>query len=275
MSTVVDEWVDEYLAELAMKHRSEHTRKAYAHELRRLIDNEGPSPHTQQQIQDHIGKLMAQGLQPTSISRAIAVIRSFYRWCGKLDKVAENPARSFQTHRRGLRLPKAITQEQAKEILDQRMPPRDRAIMELLYSCGLRVAEVCQLRFDDFDHQERYVRVFGKGAKERYVPITENVSAVIQRWGKRDKRKQGWLFPNGQGGCLSPRSVQRMVKRRSAGLCTPHTLRHSLATHLLENGADLRSIQEILGHASVSTTQIYTHLSTKHLMDNYRHHPRA
>jgi len=235
---------------------------------------------------------------PATMARKIATLRSFYKWAEGRSLAASNPMTLIRTPRQNKRLPKAITIEQVEQLLaapddTDVLGRRDRAMLETLYSTGIRVSELVQLDLDDLDLPGEALRVRGKGRKERIVPLGSHALAAIGRYMEMvrmdprfamawtDDRSPLPLFLNKHGKRLSSRSVRRKLDKylRQVGLdpeISPHTLRHSFATHLLDNGADLRSVQELLGHQSLSTTQIYTHLSTQRLQDAYSQaHPRA
>jgi integrase/recombinase XerC len=232
-------------------------------------------------------------IKRTSVVRKLATLRTFFRYLKREGIIEKNPAKMVATPKGGKYLPHALTVDEAFRLLDapdarEPLGSRDRAIMELLYSSGLRVGELTSLNLDDLDLGGGMVRVMGKGGKERIVPIgSKAVEALRSYLARRDELKQKgestppYLFLNRRGGRLTPRSVARMITtyRLHGGIAkeaTPHTFRHSFATHLLDAGADLRGIQELLGHASLSTTQKYTHVSSAKLMEVYdRTHPRA
>ncbi len=240
------------------------------------------------------------GYSPATTARKIATLRSFYKWLQKRGGIATNPMLLIRTPKQTKRLPKAITVEQIDKLLgmpDNRdtLGARDRAILETLYSTGVRVSELVDLNRNDLEMNDQAIRIRGKGKKERMVPLGTHALAAIRhymtllepdaRFARLRERSLSELhiplFVNKNGGRLSSRSVRRKLDKylMSAGLdpsISPHTLRHSFATHLLDNGADLRSVQELLGHQSLSTTQIYTHLSTMRLRTSYNEaHPRA
>jgi integrase/recombinase XerC len=233
---------------------------------------------------------------PTSLARKLSTVRTFHRFLVKERLATVNPARAVQAPRRPRRLPEVLPESDVAALVEAPADPtplglRDRAFLELLYSSGLRVSELTGLDLDDLDLADGLVRVLGKGSKERVVPVGGPAREALRRWiaegrpvllsGADGARARGALFVNYRGGRLSPRSVARRLDRwvTAAGLprhVHPHVLRHCFATHLLGNGADLRGIQELLGHASLSTTQRYTHLDWKRLADVYdRSHPRA
>ena len=240
------------------------------------------------------------GYSPATTARKIATLRSFYKWLQKRGGIPTNPMLLIRTPKQTKRLPKAITGDQIDKLLgmpDNRdtLGARDRAILETLYSTGVRVSELVDLNRNDLEMNDQALRIRGKGKKERIVPLGTHALAAIRhymtllepdvrftRLRERSLNENNLpLFVNKNGGRLSSRSVRRKLDKylTAAGLdptISPHTLRHSFATHLLDNGADLRSVQELLGHQSLSTTQIYTHLSTMRLRTSYDEaHPRA
>ncbi len=248
-------------------------------------------------IRAFLSHLSEQNYSPSTMARKIATLRSFYKWADRTSLVKGNPMVMIRTPKQAKRLPKAITVEEIERLLsapDDRelLGARDRAILETLYSTGVRVSELVDLDSTDLDEYGEALHIRGKGKKERLVPLGSHALAAIRHYltmFHQDPRykqaeaagKRPPLFINKHGGRLSSRSVRRKLDKylREAGLdpsISPHTLRHSFATHLLGNGADLRSVQELLGHQSLSTTQIYTHLTTQRLRDAYDDaHPRA
>jgi integrase/recombinase XerC len=249
-------------------------------------------------IRGFLGHLGDQSYSPATMARKIATLRSFYKWADRHSLVDANPMTLIRTPRQNKRLPKAITIEQVEQLLsapdeNDVLGRRDRAMLETLYSTGIRVSELVSLNAEDLDVQGEALHVRGKGRKERIVPLGSHALGAIRRYTEmvaadprfsdaRNGAGGGFpLFLNKHGKRLSSRSVRRKLDKylREVGLdptISPHTLRHSFATHLLENGADLRSVQELLGHQSLSTTQVYTHLSTQRSKDVYDDtHPRA
>ncbi len=248
-------------------------------------------------IRAFLSHLSEQSYSPSTMARKIATLRSFYKWADRTGIVKGNPMVMIRTPKQAKRLPKAITVEEIERLLsapDDRelLGARDRAILETLYSTGVRVSELVDLDSTDLDEYGEALHIRGKGKKERLVPLGSHALAAIRHYLSmfhQDPRYQQAesqgarppLFINKHGGRLSSRSVRRKLDKylREVGLdptISPHTLRHSFATHLLGNGADLRSVQELLGHQSLSTTQIYTHLTTQRLRDAYDDaHPRA
>lgn len=249
-------------------------------------------------IRGFLSHLGEQAYSAATMARKIATLRSFYKWAERRGLADTNPMTLIRTPRQTKRLPKAISVEQIERLLsapDQSdvLGMRDRAMLETLYSTGLRVSELVGLELGDVDLAGEAVKVRGKGKKERIVPLGSHAVAAITRYMEMlradprfapawaDGRTHRPLFVNKHGGRLSSRSVRRKLDKylKAVGLdaaISPHTLRHSFATHLLDNGADLRSVQELLGHQSLSTTQVYTHLTTQRLHTAYNQaHPRA
>ncbi len=252
-------------------------------------------------IRAYLGFLGEQNYSPATMARKIATLRSFYKWGNRNGYTTSNPMTLIRTPRQSKRLPKAITTDQVERLLSAPsehdvLGRRDRAMLETLYSTGIRVSELVGLNGGDIDFENEAMHVRGKGQKERIVPLGSHALLAIKRytellesdakfgpiWAAQSNGTEPMpLFLNKHGNRLSSRSVRRKLDKylRSVGLdpsISPHTLRHSFATHLLENGADLRSVQELLGHQSLSTTQVYTHLSTKRVEESYKQaHPRA
>jgi integrase/recombinase XerC len=239
-------------------------------------------------IRGFLAELHQRGLRKVTTARKLAALRTFFRWLCREGVLETNPARLLLTPRRERRIPSVLDEAQVASLLevpgDALAAVRSRAILELLYAAGIRCAELVALDVGDVDLDGRLVRVLGKGRKERVVLFGARAQQALRAW----LRARGGLGPKGdalflnsRGGRLSDRSVRKLVEGRVRAValqrrCSPHTLRHSFATHLLARGADLRAIQELLGHASLSTTQRYTHVDTRHLLEVYRKsHPRA
>jgi integrase/recombinase XerD len=230
-------------------------------------------------------------LKPVSVGRTQAAIRGLFKFLVREGYQSKDPMVTVPNVKKGQRLPKVLSIEDITKILDRSYPEtaqglRDKALLELMYACGLRVSEASGLGVGDFDADEGFVRVFGKGAKERLVPVGGTaVRALIEYLGNGRPKLAGrarddHVFLNNRGRGLSRQTMWKIIKDRgsAAGFpeITPHTLRHSFATHLLKGGADLRAVQEMLGHASISTTQVYTHVAKDHLKEEYMStHPRA
>ncbi len=244
-------------------------------------------------VRAYLAFLNEKQYSKSTIARKLATLRSFYKFLVKRGQIDSNPVVAIRTPKQEKKLPRFLEYEEVKRLLetppmDSWLGARDRAIMETLYSTGMRVSELVALNMDDIDFLGEVVHIRGKGKKERIAPISSSTLQVIQHYMEfRNKRAQSnsnfdskVLFVNKHGKRLSTRSVRRKMDKylKMAGLdpaISPHTLRHSFATHMLNNGADLRSVQELLGHQSLSTTQIYTHLGTKKLKEVYQSaHPR-
>jgi integrase/recombinase XerD len=238
------------------------------------------------------GKLARPPAAAATLGRKVACLRSFYRHLRREGLIEHDPAAELHGPRKTQRLPRVLTREEVARLLREPKGTeptalRDRALLEVMYACGLRVSEVTGLEIADVDVQEGMLRARGKGAKERLVPIGRHASAALSAYCARGRptlvgtRAESKLFVNRRGGGLSRQGIYKIVQghARGAGLearMSPHTLRHSFATHLLAGGCDLRSLQEMLGHADLATTQVYTHLSAERLKDAYfSAHPRA
>lgn len=280
---------------------SPHTVKAYREDLESLVeyfageDGRCPDPGTISAVdlRGYLAALHDAGFAKTSIARKLASLRSFYRFGQREGWVESNPAKALRNPRKGRKLPHFLTTREIGQLLAAPSPDvplglRDRAILETLYSAGLRVSEVVGLNDGDIDLQQGIVRVRGKGRRERLAPLGSYAVRAIQQWwkvrelsAKSPEGRQAPVFVNRFGNRLTTRSVGRLLEKylRQTSLdlrTSPHTLRHSFATHLLDRGADIRSVQELLGHKSLVTTQIYTHLSTANLRQAYeKAHPRA
>jgi integrase/recombinase XerC len=278
------------------RNASPHTLRAYGEdlaELMRYLERELGRPARPEDV-DHLllrgflAQLHARGLRKSSSSRKLAGVRSFFRYLCREGRLAHNPARRLQTPRQERRIPSVLDEAEVASLLE--LPGegaqalRGRAILELLYATGMRCAEAVALDVHELDLAARMARVLGKGRKERVVLFGRRAAQALAAW--LEARRQlkpscDALFLNARGGRLSGRSVRALVALRVrqvalARRCSPHTLRHSFATHLLTRGADLRAIQELLGHSSLSTTQRYTHVDTRHLLEVYKKaHPRA
>jgi integrase/recombinase XerC len=277
------------------------TIKSYADDLSHVCEffteQTGRVPHPSQVditvLRSYVAWMHECGYARTTVARRLACLRSFFRYCNRQGICEDNPAKPLRTPRTGRKLPHFLTTDQVEALLNA--PPanesaglRDRAILETMYSAGLRVAELVALNVSDWDRGSGILRVMGKGRKERISPVGSFAAKSLLRWmdarqpdpHAKPKDKDA-LFLNRFGRRLTTRSIGRMLEKHilTAGLSTqtsPHTLRHSFATHLLDGGADLRSVQELLGHKSLTTTQIYTHVSTRRLRETYeKAHPHA
>ena len=244
-------------------------------------------------VREFLAYLYGQNYTKSTTARKLATLRSFYKFLMRRGQISVNPLSTIRTPKQEKRLPKCLDLDQIQKLLDtpgdgDMLAARDRSMLEVLYSSGIRVSELVELDMSDLDLQEGVLRVKGKGRKDRLTPIGSQAIKALQRyfeWRNNDNRTgaplTGRVFLNKHGGALSTRSVRRKLDKYlvQAGLdpgISPHTLRHSFATHLLNNGADLRSVQELLGHQSLSTTQVYTHLTTSRVKQVYDNaHPRA
>jgi len=246
-------------------------------------------------VSDFLTRLAAgngKGASPATIHRKAACLRSFYRHLRREGLRESDPTASLSAPRRGRKLPQVLTRGEVERLLrqprgDEPTARRDRALLELMYACGLRASEAIGLEISDLDLEDGVLRARGKGSKERVVPIGQSALAAVRGYLERGRpelvkaRPERHLFVNFRGGPLTRQGLYKIVRRhaQTAGLAdrmSPHTLRHTFATHLLAGGCDLRSVQEMLGHADVATTQLYTHLSSERLKDVYfRAHPRA
>lgn len=291
--------IDGYIAYLQdVRRMSPNTIESYARDLGQLAafaeKNQKPiESMDRRDLEAFVRSLMTSGLAPRSVARAVACIRGFYKFIAAEQKMAQNPADDLKSPRAWASLPKFLSLEEVDRLLaqpDVSTPRglRDKALIEVLYATGLRVSELVSLRAGDLHMDEGYLTCIGKGDKQRIVPMGQESSEWVQRY-IRDgrtpllrKRQSPWLFVNARdGGPLSRIGFWKVLKAygKRAGLSrelSPHVLRHSFATHLLERGADLRMIQVMLGHADLSTTQIYTHVLEARLKAVYdRFHPRS
>jgi integrase/recombinase XerC len=294
--TAVARAVDRFLRSLQESNASPHTIKAYEGDLGRFAAFAGDTSWVaidHIRIRGFLSHLYDEGLSKASAARSLAAVRSLYRWLGREGLVEQNPAALVATPRLPKKLPRVPTIEEMNSVLEGNMPDcaafpeRDRVIFELLYGCGLRNAELTGINLDHIRWPDEAILIRGKGSKERYVLFGESARLALQaylparqRLLALKKRSSPSLLLNGRGGRLTTRSVGRIVKRIAIakGLppdVHPHTLRHAFGTHMLEEGADLRAIQEMLGHERLSTTQRYTQLSVKHMLRVYDDsHPR-
>lgn len=298
MSTAHD-LVDAYLTHLRVERRlADHTLESYSRDLQRLGEFAAAAEKPVQRLdrrdlEGFVDGLMNEGLSPRSVARTVAAVRGFYRFAVLTQHLGTNPADDLQAPRAWPALPKFLGVEEVERLITQpdTTTPRglrDRALIEVLYATGLRVSELLHLRAGDLNLEAGYLSTTGKGNKQRIVPVGDQAAEWLTTYIRDGRpalmgtRTSPWLFVNAkQGGSLSRVGFWKILKGygQKAGLpraLSPHVLRHSFATHLLEHGADLRSIQMMLGHADLSTTQIYTHVLEARLRAVYdRFHPRA
>jgi len=289
-------WIGRYLGHLGTERRlSPHTESNYRRDLAALVaycDREG-IPGWKKLDNFHIRTFAARehrdGLGPRSVQRRLSALRGFFNYLIRERVIEANPAADIRAPKAPKRLPKTLDVDQVASLLERRAPDplsrRDLAMMELLYSSGLRLAELAGLDVTDLDLADRTVRVTGKGSKTRILPVGKQAVAALRAWlADRAGFARGGssaLFVGRDGGRLGARAIQRRIGRwaQATGLGVPvhpHLFRHSFATHLLESSRDLRGVQELLGHADISTTQVYTHLDFQHLARIYdESHPRA
>ena len=289
-------WIEDFERHLLTERRlSPHTVSAYLHELAafsKWCTSQELNDWTRidgQHIRSFAARSHAGGLQPRSVQRRLSALRTFFSFLIREKCVTHNPAVQIRAPKAGKRLPHTLDVDQMGRLLAMKptnpLGRRDLAMMELFYSSGLRLAELVGLDIQDLDLADRTVRVLGKGSKTRIMPVGRQAVTAIQRWLREraafTKPDENAIFVGAKGRRLGARQVQLLVARhaRAQGLTTgvhPHLFRHSFATHLLESSRDLRAVQEMLGHASISTTQIYTHLDFQHLARIYESsHPRA
>ena len=273
---------------------SPHTLRNYGQDLRQFLDflrrDEGSLGSPQQIEPMTIRSFMAlranQGDSKATRSRKLSAIRSLFRYLAREGQITRNPGEAVRGPKQERKLPTVLTADDAKRLMDDCIRPRsfrDQALLETLYSSGARVSEVVNLNLDDVDLHEGIATVLGKGRKERIVPLGTHAVRALAAYQRSlpAGTVSGPLFRNRRGGRLTARSVERLVAQAARDLpnfpsLSPHGLRHSFATHLLDGGVDLRAIQELLGHVSVSTTQRYTHVALDRIMEAYdKAHPRA
>lgn len=273
----------EYLDFLEIeKGLSKNTLEAYRRDLSNFFDfcNDIDISKIQRtQINSYVRNLHEKKYSPTSIMRKIASLRGFFKWACANEKTKSNPTLTLEQPKIPQKLPKVMTVEEINSILNQDLSKLHRVIIELLYGCGLRVSELVNLKINDFDLNGKYLECTGKGSKDRIVPLGKKaISAIKNYLPEREYNLQKYnlqskqLLINEKGKQVTRQEVYTFIHEQGKKLhkaISPHTLRHTFATHLLENGADLRVVQELLGHSDVSTTQLYTHISKKRLKEVY------
>ncbi|HLM65767.1 MAG TPA: tyrosine recombinase XerC [Acidimicrobiales bacterium] len=297
--------VEEWLSWLATERgRAASTLAAYRRDARgwwawlRRQGRHQLSEVTEADVESYVGELRGRRLAPATVARALVAVRSLHRFLAEEGRAPADPGARVEAPRVPAGLPKALTEDEVGALLaavvgDDPVARRDRAIIEVLYGTGLRISELVGLRLGDVDLESALLRAFGKGAKERVVPLGRHAVRALDDWlatgGRAALEPARWarrgdaeaVFLNRRGGRLTRQGAWLVIRRHgdAAGLgdrLTPHALRHSCATHMLDHGADIRSVQELLGHASISTTQVYTRVSTERLWEAYRAaHPRS
>lgn len=295
MSDALADWLQRFTQHQVQRNLSPHTRESYARDLLTLKafcekqQLAGWGALDVHHVRAFVSQRHRQGLSPRSLQRVLASIRSFYLFLQGEGVAKKNPAEGIRAPKGAKRLPDTLDADQMARLLeipgDDPETVRDRAIMELLYSSGLRLAEMISAGLTDLDLGQGLITVTGKGSKTRIVPVGSKALEALRAWlkvrGQFAKMDDTTVFVSVRGGPLSPRSVQARLKHwgRVQGVqqgVYPHLLRHSFASHVLESSGDLRAVQELLGHANISTTQIYTHLDFQHLAKTYdAAHPRA
>lgn len=287
----------DYDRDLRARGAAERTRRAYGVDLGGFVEwarpqGLGPTAVRHRDVRRYAAGLSTAGAAPATVARKLAAIRGLYGFLVRTERAGANPAELVSSPKRAEKLPSVLSVEEMRRLLE-RIPAstplelRDRAMLELAYSCGLRCEEIVNLDEDSVDFEAEQLRVLGKGSKERILPIGEPAQRALERYRQKGRRalasepREKALFLSKSGRRLSNSDVTRRLGlwTREAALAagvSPHSLRHSFATHLLEGGADLRTIQELLGHASISTTQVYTRVDAARLRDTYAaSHPRA
>jgi len=275
------EIISQYLEYLELeKGLSQNTIDAYRRDLYAFAEGvAGIETLDRNNINNYIRSLKEKDYAPTSIIRKVASLRGFFKWATSMNILEKNPASTLEQPKVPQRLPKVISLKEIEEMLHSDLTPLQAVIMELLYSCGLRVSELVNLKLNDIDMNSKYVRCFGKGSKERIIPIGRQALEKLKNYLPQREMilttrnlNSKKLLVNDSGRFINRQDVYNFIHQRGKLIhknISPHTLRHSFATHLLENGADLRVVQELLGHSDVSTTQLYTHISKKRLKDVY------
>ena len=289
--------IDRFLASLAdERNASPHTLRAYSKDLSQLElfarNRLGHEPIAIEidlwLLRAFFADLHARKASPTTAGRKLATFRSFFRFLCREGTLQKNPARSLVSPRKDLRIPTYLQEREVSDLMSasdktNKSQKRDTAVLEMLYSTGMRCAEVASIAYLDVDFESRSVRIIGKGRKERLVPFGSKAHCALKTYLSTFARvdSTGPLFPGARGEAISDRTIRRIVSRGLAKAAirtkaSTHTIRHSFATHLLQRGGDLRSIQELLGHSSLSTTQRYTHVNPGYLLDIYKKtHPKA
>ena len=278
---MINQFISDYIEYLEVeKGLSENTLEAYKRDLLLfLAPFEDLNTITKQNINNFIRTLREKNYAPSSVTRKLASIRGFFKWLHASEYIQNNPALTLEQPRNPKHLPKVLTVDDIEKLLNDKLNIQERVIIELLYGCGLRVSELSNLKISDLDINASTIRCYGKGAKERIVPVGKKALKVLKEYLKeRDFLVKKFSINNKRllissaGKTYSRQAIYSIIHTHGKHIhknISPHTLRHSYATHLLENGADLRVVQELLGHSDVATTQLYTHISKKRLKEVY------
>ena len=289
----MDKLIDNYIEELVRRKFSDCTVRSYKTDLEEFnsfLEKNGKKSFSEidrKDIRGFMGELLSYGYKKTSVARKLSAIKSFCKFLEKNEILKRNPALSVKTPKTEKRIPSFLSEEEMGEMLDSLplktdLDVRNRTILELMYATGIRASELVNLNIAMFDVKSKLLRVYGKGKKERILPVAKTAFDFLYRYLSEVRGyDRGAIFLSKSGKRLGQRDLQRIVKKAIEKVATlnqmsPHTLRHTFATHLLNRGANLRAVQELLGHESLSTTQIYTHVSVEKLKEEYkRAHPRA
>ncbi|WP_308507628.1 tyrosine recombinase XerC [Sporomusa sp. GT1] len=305
----IDKFIDQFMFYLRVeKNSSRHTLLNYQRDIYQFVEfvsNQGGGERpfsyvTPLLLRSYLAHLKSQEYAKATIMRRIAALRSFFRFLCRENILSENPCDAVRTPKLEKKLPVFLDVNEVSELMalpdDSPLGLRDKAVLELLYATGVRVNELAGITLPDIDAEGRTIIVSGKGAKERIVLMGKTAVVFLEKYlqrarpvlctktgeyGRQTKKQHSYLFVNNRGGPLTDRSIRRIVEKYVEEMAvkknvSPHTLRHTFATHLLDNGADLRTVQELLGHVNLSTTQLYTHITTERLKANYKKsHPRA
>ena len=287
----LDAWLD------SLTRVAASTRAVYERDARALVEwfvargVDEPAAVGRRDLRGYLASLDREGYARRTIARKASVIRRYFGWAHRTERVPSDPSAALSAPRGTATLPRVLSGSELDQLVDggprssdePAIELRDRAIVELLYGSGLRVSELCGLRRDDLSGPPGTITVWGKGDKQRRVPVSAPAEAALQQWLREGRPEllgpdspDDAVFLNRRGRALSPRDVRRLLDRRSTTPTHPHALRHTFATHLLDGGADLRAVQELLGHADLATTQIYTRVSRERMREVHRTtHPRA
>jgi len=289
----MDELIENYIEELTRRRFSDFTVKSYKTDLEEFcsfLRKNGKGDFSlidRKDIRSFMGELLSYGYKKSSVSRKLSAIKSFCKFLERNKIVKGNPSVSVKTPKTEKCIPSFLSEEEVRTMLDfsalnKELDIRNKAILELLYATGIRASELVNLDLSMFDEGTKLLRVYGKGRKERIIPVAKAAFEALNRYISESRGyEKGALFLSKSGKRLTQRDLQRIVKKAIVKVATlnqmsPHTMRHTFATHLLNRGANLRAVQELLGHESLSTTQIYTHVSVEKLKEEYkRTHPRA